>query len=222
MEAIKFMKMDFLKMKTQIKLIVLTVAVVLLFTGKMGSLWGAMYMIFMGLIFCSVPFSIDSMSGESFMKLLPAKAQHRVYGRFCFSVAFLGICSVLISLTYIKGILGGEITASYIFPKIIMILSVGLCMNAIQYVFSYFFEIKNQQLLSIMRMVPGFVFFFAGSYLIDTIAAMPKGAVEALGEVVNYGMTHQQVVAAVTLAVALVFNGLCAVICGKREAMKEA
>ena len=34
MEAIKFMKMDFLKMKTQMKLVVLTVAAVLLFSVK--------------------------------------------------------------------------------------------------------------------------------------------------------------------------------------------
>lgn len=222
MEIIKFMKTDFMKMKTQMVLIVLTVSVVLFFGGKMGTLWGAMYMIFMGLIFCAVPFSIDTMNGESFMKLLPAKPQQRVYGRFCFAVVFLVACTLLISVTYLQGILSGDIPVDYIFPKLIMILSAGLCMNAIQYVCSYFFEIKNQQWLSIIRMLPGFIFFFAGSVLIDKIAAMPRETVEALGEAVAYGMNHQHVVAIVVLAVALVFNALCAVICGKREAMKEA
>lgn len=222
METIKFMKMDFLKMKTQILLIILTVSVVLLLGGKVGTLWGAMYMMFMGLIFCAVPFSVDMTNGESFMKLLPAKAQQRVYGRFCFAVIFLVMCTLVISLTYIQGFLSGTIQVGYVMPKIIMILSAGLCMNAIQYIFSYFFEIKNQQWLSLVRMIPGFVFFFAGSFAIDSLASMPKETVEALGKVVTYAMTHQWVAAVVTFAVALVFTFVCAVICGKREAMKEA
>lgn len=222
METIKFMKTDFMKMKTQMVLIVLTVSVVLLFGGKMGTLWGAMYMVFMGLIFCSVPFGIDMANGESFMKLLPAKPQQRVYGRFCFAVVFLALCTLGISSTYMPGFLNGTIKADNVLPKVIMILSAGLCMNAIQYVCSYFFEIRNQQWLSIIRMLPGFIFFFAGSYLIDRMAEMPRDAVEALGKAITYAITHQWVTAVTALLLSLIFTTVCAVICGKREAMKEA
>ena len=222
MDAIKFMKADFMKMKTQLLLIVLTVSVVLIFNGKMGTLWGAMYMVFMGLIFCSVPFSIDIANGESFMKLLPAKPQQRVYGRFCFAVLFLALCIAAISLSYMPGFLNGTIKAGNILPKVIMIFSAGLCMNTIQYVCSYFFEIKNQQWLSMIRMVPGFIFLFGGTYLVDSLAAMPQEMVETLGKGITYAMTHQWVPAVIFLLCSLIFTMVCAAICGKREAMKEA
>lgn len=221
MDTIKFMKTDFLKIKTQIVLILLTVFMILFLEGKMGTLWGIMYMMFMGLIFCSVPFSVDMVSGEGFMKMLPAKPQHRVYGRFCFAVIFLTACTLVVSLTYMYGFLSGTVKVGDVLPEIVSVLSAGLCINAIQYVFSYFLQIKNQQWLSIVRMIPGFVFFFVGCILIDNLASMHPQTVEAMGKAVTYAMTHQGVAAAVFFTVAIVFNIICAVICGKHEAMKE-
>lgn len=226
MDAVRFMKMDFMKMKTQAKFMALVVLVVIAFASKMMGetmgVWSILYMIFMGIILCSTPFSIDNMVADGFIKLLPARARQRVFGRYMFAAVFLIVCTVLGSFTSIPYVIKGQITVGYILSQGVIFLSVGLFINSLQYVFSYFFEIKNQQWLSIIRLLPGFIFFFGGSVLMDTLGEMQEGTRNKIGMVLNYAMEHQGVVAFVFLAAAVVFTMLCAVVCGKREERKEA
>lgn len=226
MDAIRFMKMDFLKMKTQAKIMIIVVIAVLFFVNKAMSdvigIWSSMYMVFMGIILSTTPFAIDSAVADGFIKMLPASAKQRVLGRFLFGVVFLTVCAVCGSLTVIPYILDGGITIGYILPKVIIFLSVGLCINAIQYVFMYFFEFKNQQYLALIRMVPGFIFFFGGSFIMEAVGEGKEEALNKLGMVLNYAMEHQGTTAAIFLLIAVVFSVLCAGICGKREERKEA
>lgn len=226
MDALRFMKMDFLKMKTQGKLMALVVIIVVFLAGKMMGnmmgIWGTMYMIFMGIILCATPFGIDVMVADGFVKLLPAQARQRVFGRFLFAAVFLTACAVCGSLTALPYIMKGEIAVSYILPKVILFFSVGLCINSVQYVFSYFFEIKNQQWLSIIRLVPGFVFFFGGSFFMDIIGERQGEVMSKIGMMLNYALEHQGLVAIVFLFIAVIFTMVCACICGKREDRKEA
>lgn len=226
MDAVKFMKMDFMKMKTQVKLMALVVVVVIAFGGKMMGetmgVWSNMYMIFMGIILCAVPFSIDMMAADGFIKLLPAQAKQRVFGRYMFAAVFLTACAVLGGLVSFPYLLKGQTTVGYILTHGIIFLSVGLCINSLQYMFSYFFEIKNQQWLSIIRLIPGFIFFFGGSILFDAIGDVQGLTMNRIGMALNYAMQHQGMVATVFLAAAVIFTMFCAAVCGKREERKEA
>ena len=226
MDAVKFMKMDFMKMKTQMKLIALVVLVVIIFAsevmGKTMGAWSIMYMIFMGIILCTTPFTIDSMVADGFIKLLPAGARQRVFGRYMFAAVFLAVCTVLGSLSSISYILKGQITVGYILTHGAIFFSAGLCINSLQYVFSYFFEIKNQQWMSIIRLLPAFIFFFGGSILVDMVGEMQERTINKIGMAVNYVMAHQGLAALMLLAAAVIFTMFCAVICGKWEEKKEA
>lgn len=226
MDAVRFMKMDFMKMKTQMKFIALLVLVVIIFAGEMmgktmGN-WSIMYMIFMGIILCATPFSIDSMVADGFIKLLPAGARQRVFGRYMFAAVFLAACTVVGSLSSISYILKGEITVGHILTYGVIFFSIGLCINSLQYVFSYFFEIKNQQWLSIIRLLPAFIFFFGGSILVDMVGEMQEKTINKIGMALNYVMAHQGAAAFMLLAAAVIFTMFCADICGKREEQKEA
>lgn len=225
MDAVRFMKMDFMKMKTQVKLMVLVVLVVIFFVSRMMgenmSGFSTMYMIFMGIILCATPFSIDSMVADGFIKLLPARAKQRVFGRYMFAAVFLAACAVVGSLASIPYVIKGQTIVGYIVSQGVIFYSVGLCINSLQYGFSYFFEIKNQQWLSIIRLVPGFIFFFGGSLLME-LGEMQEGTINKIGMIMDYAVKHQGMVALVLLAVSMIFTMFCAVICGKREERKEA
>lgn len=226
MDAVRFMKMDFIKMKTQAKFMALVVLIVIVFFGKMmGETMGVfsiMYMIFMGILLCYTPFGIDSMVADGFIRLLPARAKYRVFGRFMFAAVFLTVCAVCGSLVSIPSLMKDQITASEILVYGVMFYSAGLCINSLQYVFCYFFEIKSQQLLSLFRLLWGFLFFIGGSYLIELSGEMQEDTLNQIGKVLNYVMEHQGVAALVLLAAAVIFTMFCAVVCGKREERKEA
>lgn len=226
MDAIRFMKMDFLKMKSQAKVMaIVVIAVLFLVNGMIGDtmgIWSSMYMVFMGIVLSTTPFAIDSAVADGFIKMLPASAKQRVLGRFLFGVVFLAVCAVCGSLTVIPYILDGGITIGYILPKVIIFLSVGLCINAIQYVFMYFFEFKNQQYLALIRMIPGFIFFFGGSFLMEKVGEEKEETLNNLGMVLNYAMEHQGIIAVVTFFAAILFLLFCVAICAKREEKKEA
>lgn len=226
MDAVRFMKMDFIKMKTQAKLMALVVLIVIVFFGKMmGETMGVfsiMYMIFMGIILCYTPFGIDSMVADGFIRLLPARAKCRVFGRFMFAAVFLTACVVCGSLVSVPYLLKGEITASDILTYGVIFYSAGLCINSLQYVFCYFFEIKSQQLLSLIRLLWGFLFFIGGNYLIELSSKMQEDTLNQIGKVLKYVMEHQGAAALVLLAAAVIFTMLCAGVCGRREEQKEA
>lgn len=226
MDAVRFMKMDFIKMKTQAKLMALVVLIVIVFFGKMmGETMGVfsiMYMIFMGIILCYTPFGIDSMVADGFIRLLPARAKYRVFGRFMFAAVFLTACVVCGSLVSVPYLVKGEITASDILTYGVIFYSAGLCINSLQYVFCYFFEIKSHQLLSLIRLLWGFLFFIGGNYLIELSSKMQEDTLNQIGKVLKYVMEHQRAAALVLLAAAVIFTMLCAGVCGKREERKEA
>lgn len=225
MDTIKFMKMDFMTMRTQTKLIGALAIVVCILTNKvlnesMGT-WGIMYMIFMGIVLASMPFTVDMTILDGFVRLLPAKASSRVYGRYLFGVIFLILCSVVGVCLSLPVLIKQQISMGYVLSITAAYLGAGCFTNSLQYVFSYFFNIKNPQMLSIIRLIPGFAFFFGGSILASMLEDVSSGVVGRIGDVLNFLMKYYNVFSWGILLVSLVFTILCAYICGKREEHRE-
>lgn len=222
--VVRFMKMDFMKMKSQLKLMIFVVIIVMFFSTKMltegEEAWCVMYMIFMGIILAATPFSLDSTTSNGFIKLLPAPAKSRVYGRFLYSFIFLlGCVGVGVVLAMPSGCKSQANVLDF-FLQIICLFGAGLVMNSIQYVVSYFCEIKNPQVLSIVRMLPGFLFFFAGNNFMAEIINNQESAA-AIGRTISKIIAYKEAATIAFFVISMLIMLLCMWICAKCEEIKE-
>lgn len=222
--AVKFMKMDFMKMKSQIKLMVCVLVVVLLFSSKMitegGAAWSVMYMIFMAIILAATPFSIDTTNSEGFIKLLPATAKSRVYGRFLYAFLFLAGCAGMGTILVMPSVLKSQSNVGDFFLQIICLFGAGVVMNSIQYVCAYFLEVKNPQVLSFIRMIPGFLFFLVGNSFMEEIINNQESAA-TVSRTVGKIIEHKEAATAGFFVISMLITLLCVWICAKGEEMKE-
>ena len=222
MESLKFAKMDFMKMKSQGKLMLLFVAIAAFLSIKMDTpIWGLLYIVFGAMIMSSIPAFSDTVSENGFIRLLPAHAESRIYGRYLFEVIYIfasSIIGLLVAAGYI--IINHEIP-DYILEIFIAVLGAALFMNAIQFLILSLMTTKNPQILSIVRMVIPFVMFFGGSAVLGNLS---EGSAESFGmmeNVVKYAMSHLTITSLFVLLVALLMTLLCALISAKHEAHKE-
>lgn len=219
MNAVRFMKMDFLKIKSQVKLIILVFAIVVVF-GFKNPVWSAMYMIFMGIILSSIPFSIDASDSGGFTTLLPARARSRVYGRFLYGFVLLLACTLVGCVLIIPFVLKENMDIKLIVSQIVGFFGAGMIINSVQFFISYFFEIKNAQMLSLMRIIPGFVFFFGGSVLMEKISENQENA-NFFSQIVSKVIENQEVVLVGFWVISMLISWFCMWLCAKREERKE-
>lgn len=225
MNAVKFMKMDFLKIKSQMKLMIFIIVFVMVFSFKMLTkemlAWSVMYMIFMGIIMASMPFSIDATGSGGFVTLLPAKARSRVYGRFLYGLVFLVVCTLIGSVISISYAIKENVDIKVLLLGIIVFFGAGVLVNSLQFLVSYLFEIKNAQVLSIMRIIPGFIFFFCGSVLMEKISESQE-SMNAFSQVVSKIIEYKEVMAVGFLVISMLITFACMMVCAKREENKES
>lgn len=224
MNAVKFMKMDFLKIKSQIKLMIVIIAFVMVFSFKMLTKdmlgWSVMYMIFMGIILASLPFSVDTTTSGGFVTLLPAKARSRVYGRFLYGLVFLVVCTLIGSAISVSYAIKENLELKGLLLQMIVFFGAGVLVNSLQFFVSYLFEIKNAQVLSIMRIIPGFLFFFAGSVIMDKISESQE-SMNAFSQMVSKIIEYKEVAAVGFFVISMLIMVVCMMICAKREERKE-
>lgn len=224
MNAVKFMKLDFMKIKSQIKLMMAVAAFVVIFAFKTLTedmlVWGVMYMIFMGIILTSIPFSIDVSATQGFISLLPARARSRVYGRFLYGFVFLCSCTLIGCILIAPLVFEKNVDRKALVIEIITFFALGLIITSLQFLMSYFFEIKNAQILSIMRMIPAFVFFWGTSLVMDKLSESQE-SMNDFSKIVSKVMEHQEIAIIGFLGVAILITLLCMWSCAKREESKE-
>ena len=224
MNAVKFMKLDFMKIKSQMKLMMAVAAFVVVFAFETLTedrlAWGVMYMIFIGIIISSLPFSIDGSATEGFISLLPARARSRVYGRFLYGFVLLLSCT-LIGCGLVAPLANEEnVNRKALVLEIITFFAVGLIITALQFLMSYIFEIKNAQILSIMRMIPAFAFFVGTSFVMSKLSESQE-SMNSFNKIVSKVMEHQEMVIIGFLGVSVLITLLCMWSCAKREEGKE-
>ncbi len=162
-QMIGYMEYDFKSIKQGLALMLAIFGIVsIYFIKESGLLMGMTYLLFGAMVISGIPFGYTKTGTVSFYELLPGTTLQKVAGRFLFGMAAV-LISVLFSLLAflcIKGLSfqdGGTQV-----PLVAVLLGIVLFMIAFQNLLLYLLEpYAGAQLLSIARMVPGFVTFFA-------------------------------------------------------------
>lgn len=173
MRACSYAKIDYLRCKTQIRLLFAMMLVFSIFftlqTDSIGFAVG--YLTFLSVIFATAPFGMDQRSESGFINMLPGSAKDKVYGRYLYIV-----CGVLITIVVavasvlVLRLRGNEIDeasqAGYI-----ALIGVAFIVIAIESVILYAVgKGKSQQYIALIQMLPAFAMFFGGSMLVEYLS----------------------------------------------------
>lgn len=223
MESLKFAKMDFMRIKGQSKMMILFLVLATFLSIKMQTpLWGLLYVVFGAMIMSSNPFFSDTIVENGFIRLLPAHAGSRVYGRYLYGSAYIFTFSLSGLLVVGINIMIQHEIPDYLLEIYLIVLGVSLFMNAIQFLILSFMTTKNPQILSLIRMIVPFVLFFGGSWFAGEVS---EGSAETFGflqNVIEYAITHLLITSALILLVGVLSTVLCALISARHEINKES
>lgn len=172
MNVIKFMKIDYKMTKSQNRLLILfAILAVIISTRSNVYMWGMGYLCFGAIILSTAPFSLEQDKSCGFIQLLPATTLSRVIGRYLYSLALIAFSSVIgILCSFISFQMKDISLDNLSIPVFFIIIAAAIMVNTIQYVILYIAgNIRSQQVMGLLRMVPVFLFFFAGNYFIGFV-----------------------------------------------------
>ncbi|MBD5476247.1 MAG: ABC-2 transporter permease [Lachnospiraceae bacterium] len=216
MRAIQFAKIDFIKTKQQILWILLVIPVVLLFMLRQSSdspmplVIFFCYTLFMALIFSTIPFGSCQRQETGFLLLLPATTRDRISGRFLYGLSYMMVAALVgcVGMYFDKMISGAVIEAEI--PFCMIAFAVSMVFMALEYVILYLFgEQQSPNILSLIRMIPGFVFFFGSIGLIEGAQDDP----EMTAALMEYIGGHLMLIGWCSLAAAFVLFAAAAMLC---------
>lgn len=167
MNAIKFFKIDFARIKIQFLYIVaFAILALVLSLNMMSPYYGFLYLIFGSIIFSTVPFTQDQMAETGFINMLPGSIVSRVAGRFLVAVLMVIVCAILGAGLMITYSLMKKDTIGYAYDFIIGGSGLGILVCSLQYILFYLLgKVKSVQAMSIVRMIPGFIVFFGSTLM---------------------------------------------------------
>lgn len=171
MRAIHFLQIDWTMTKRQNRILWLLIIIALLLSVMQGNpYWGPLYMVFGSMILSTIPFCIRQKSSNGFLLMLPATKTDRVVGRFGYGLVLLAVSLLLGSVDVLIVSVMRHMDISYMLPFYAGLTAAGLIMLSLQYTILYIVgELKSQQAMGIIRMIPGFLLFFGGSWIVDFI-----------------------------------------------------
>ena len=187
MKALYFAKIDYIKSRTQLYLILLIgiiVTAIMQMSDDMPGQVGFIYGVFIAIVFATAPFGACTRKDAGFQELLPATTLQRVLGRFLFGFSLLlfGTCIGLVAAAGSYLMTGRREMVPL--PVCLITFAIGLVIITAQYILFYLVgESKGAQLLSLVRMVPSMCFFFVSMKLIGEIQKNPAAAFALLEKV---------------------------------------
>ncbi len=225
MRALHFMKIDYVKTKQQMlltPLILLLVVVIMMVPDSDIRDYSAVvpfaYMVFMMIIFSCSPFGTCRREETGFLQLLPATTYERVAGRFLYGISLLVIAAALGAGAMAVFRMFGFQNSALDIPLCLVVLAIGIFIMTAEYVFFYLFgENTAQNLLGIIRVIPGMCFFFITANVSKEIMKEP----EKLQQFMETVGRNLNLIGGIALAASLVMFvaaiGLCAAITDKRD-----
>lgn len=214
-----FAKIDFLRIRNfkWIALFPLLVVVIFLTQPDTSPLYILCYCIFAGIIFSTLPISMESATEVGFLQMLPTLPGEHQKGHFLFGflftlLAFLsGLVSILVCHLLrpsFQMFSAGEWNLVDIY---LIILGVSLIFVGIQTFVLSILRFKSAQAMAILRMIPAFVFLFGMSGLFGEDGITTDGSIQMLTRI-NGGM-----VLVICLIIYLILAQAAAIIDAKKH-----
>jgi len=236
MKAFQFAKVDWKITKSysgRMTLILIAAAFLLYFVTD-NFVMGIMYLYFGALITSTIPFSIREDSESGFLLMLPSKVMDRVAGRFLYGNLIIVAAAVLgMGIAVITSLVNHD-TISFSFTMIYLMVGFSFCLivSGFQSLILYLAgEIKSRQTLQWLRMLPGFIFFFGGSALINIlqditglsaneIFSQPSVLVEKINgftlfiKIISFIIDQPYISVLIVLVVSVLINSICCIVSG--------
>ncbi len=215
MRVFKCVKTDFRVTKNMSWFYLLFFAIVIAVTcfsrEDISVFWGFMYMQFAGLVCATMPF----FTGGGFLANLPVRQEERVCGRYLYGTLLMLLTAIVGGITMaLRALIRGDVVLDdSTWPVIAVLLGIALVFMAAQFLIMYLFDIKNMQVLSLLRMVPAFVFFFGANGIAEEIETGTGGA----PAVIAWGLEHPEAASLAVLGIGCLAVVVCAVISCVRE-----
>lgn len=192
MRALQFMKIDYIKTKQQAVFLPVFWLIAFAFGLGQGSMdsetalvSACTYLMFTVMLFATSPFGTCDRRDAGFLVLLPSTVADRVLGRFLYGFSLMAVSAAVMGIITLARRAMGLENPSWTQPVCLILFAGTILITVCEFLFFYLFgENKGQQLLSIVRITPGMVFFFVINGLMKSVAdssgEMPEGMPEAL------------------------------------------
>jgi hypothetical protein len=170
MRVFSFFKTDCIMLMFQRKILALLIIItILLSVMQENPYWGPLYMGFAGILLSTIPFGIKQKSDTGFLLMLPGTDRERVMGRFFFGIVLLFLCLLVGEMISLITIARGDNSLKKEFIMLVSFLAAGMIFVSLEYTILYLIgEIKSRQFMSIISMLPGFLFFFLGEWVFSS------------------------------------------------------
>lgn len=225
MKALHFMKIDYVKTKQQMlftPVLLLLIVIIMMAPDSDIREYSAVvpfsYMVFMMIIFSCSPFGSCRREETGFLQLLPATTRDRVAGRFLYGISLLMIAVVLGAGAMAAFRVFGFQSSAMDIQLCLIALAVGIFIMTAEYVFFYLFgENTSQNLLGIIRVVPGMCFFFVTANLSKELLKDPVKMMQAMETVGRYLNLISRIALTASLVMFVAAIWLCAAVTDKRD-----
>lgn len=177
--ALKYTKIDYMLMKKQFIIMILFIAAGFYFSlNGENVLWGMGYIGFGAIILSVTPFNIQNRSDNGFIYMLPARNINRIAGRYFYSFS-LCLLTLIMGMIILK--ISGNTSEINMIPFVFIIFAITIFITSIQSLFFYSIgNVNSRQLMSIISMIPAFIFYFIYNYLVRKIEINYVKLVEAV------------------------------------------
>lgn len=205
MKSIKFTKIDFIMSRSQFKLLIIFILISLfIIVQSNDTMFIITYLNFGTLIISITPFTLESTAYCGFTNLLPAKVGDRVTGRYLYFLFLTGIINIIGTLMIVF-FDSYYLTGNNLFIYFI-IIAFNIIIGSLQFLLFYVVgQFKSQQVMSLVRMVPGFLFFFIMSGFSNKVTDNPELMTSLLKNIVE----SLNMIAYVSIAIAFFVFLLC-------------
>ena len=187
----KFTKIDFLRIRSfkWIALFPLLAIVIFMAQPETSPLYILCYCLFAGIIFSTVPSSMESATEVGFLQMLPTLPGEQQKGHFLFGFLFTllayvsGLVSILICYLLRPSFQMFSAGEWNLFDLYLIILGVSLVFVGIQTFVLSILRFKSAQAMAILRMIPAFVFLFGMSGLFGEDGITTDGSIQMLSRI---------------------------------------
>lgn len=238
-KIIEFVKVDF-RVTSNITIYALVFIILAYVVSILGNnpFFGIIYILFGALILTTQPFITRTKGNSGFLLMLPGTDWERVAGRFLYGSFLLSLSMVAGMLLFVANgwIHGGMLSWHNLLLLCLFCFSFSLIILGIQYMIMYIVgEMKSNYVISIIRIVPGFLFYIVSGILLNVFEEMfgvsavqfltgvsdpsafvaADGSKQLLFDVICFILEHMVLSAVVFLVISVLITALCAFLSNK-------